>query len=320
MSDARPAPSWGRIALRTVLTAGIAAAIIWWSLRGTDWAAVRDGLDPSVLPALMGCVLVFAVSFGTCDVLAFGAAWRRHLDPQVPWRDVRTLVLGKQLLFATVPLLTKTVPPAYFWRRRGLPLGRVVGASELVSMAELLVVLTVVAITALTGQADLGPTSTWVVVGLWLAMVVGACWVRRPGARGDLGGLLRALRTAAPRELVTQLGLRALHLTVAVSCVGVLLHRWGADLDLGRLVVFGALFLISGTLPISLGGFGGPQGVAVALLVHSWGVLSAPQALGFSLCWSTAVLVTQLATGTVHLPRLLRLLRAQPTDRPISRS
>jgi uncharacterized membrane protein YbhN (UPF0104 family) len=189
----------------------------------------------------------------------------------------------------------------------------VVGASELVSAAELVVVLGIASLTALLGPVDLDPRVTAVLVALWALLVGGALWVRRPrraaAAADDGPGLLHALRTACGRDLLVQLGLRLAHQAVALVCVTVLLHGWGASPTIAQVLTFGPLFLVSGTLPISLGGYGGPQGIAVALLADAWGLLPAADALAFSLVWSTAVLLTQLVTGVVHLPRLTALVR-----------
>jgi hypothetical protein len=278
---------------------------------------LRLSLEKVALAQLAVLLAIYAASFAIVEVLGFGWIWRRHLEPSMPWAHVRSLVLGKQVLAAVMPLLTKVLAPVYFWRRWRLSAARSVGASELVSFADSLVVLSLVSMGWLVGRDAVGSALGWCVAVVWFVLVFTALWVRSPLLLNVLPRLratrfFQTFRVVQPRELASQLVLRASHHLVALALLGWLAQLLEVRLSPSQVLAFAPLFLFTGSLPVSFAGFGGPQGVAVALLVQAWGATSPDRALALSLVWSSLTLVTQLLLGSVHLPRAVALLREPP--------
>jgi hypothetical protein len=182
-------------------------------------------------------------------------------------------------------------------------------------VATLLLVTAAVAIGAgLPGPLVASFAGWWIVLA---AYVVWAWAPRRPDrpdrrSRSRLreSKLLRALADTTPRELAAQVGLRlALGLASAAVARQVLAELGqGSHLGAGQLALLGALLFSTAMLPLSVAGYGGPQGVAVLLLVEAWGVATREDALAFSLVWSTIFLVGRLIVGAALAVPLVRLL------------
>jgi hypothetical protein len=309
-----------RAALNALGTLLLAVAICWWAARGVSWEEVRAGLAAARPPVVIGALAVFTLSLFTVDVLGFGWSWRRHLEPDIRWSVVRTLVCGKQVFFGVLPVLTKVVGPLYFWRRRRLPPLQVLGASELISASDLTAVIFLVSVPLAISDVEIGSGLTASVAAWWLVVLAGMAWLRRaprPGQRPSRlrdAALLRAFARATPSELASQVILRVAHHLITIGCLQVLLKEMGAALTPSQLLTFGPLFIFSCALPVSIAGYGGPQGLAVALLSSRWELLPAGHALAFSLIWSTGLMVLQVSVGLAHLPALLHLLRAPRRD------
>ncbi|HZN93253.1 MAG TPA: hypothetical protein VFB81_11145 [Myxococcales bacterium] len=304
MTEPAAAPSRRATVVNTAISVAVAAGLCVYAARGLSAAAVREGMGALSLPVLAGALVVFTATYYAMEILGFGMTWRRHVWDQMPWSHVRALVCGKQILFLVFPLLTKTVGPLYFWRRRRISPLLAVGASEMIGGAE----LTVAAAASLAGAVQVS-FALAAALGAALAIAVALVLLRRAPAIAGLR-FFRALREASAGELWFQLALRAAIQAIALACVWLLLAGMGARLDLGQLLTFGPIFVISGSSIVSIAGYGGPQGVAVEVLANRWGALSAPAALGFSLAWSTGLLVTQTLVGAFHFPRMVQLLRA----------
>lgn len=321
--EAEQAPSLrlGRALLNTGATLLVAAGLVAWAARGVSFEELRTGLQGMKPAWVVPPLVLFALSFFTVDVLGFGLSWRRHLAPDVPWSHVRALVCGKQVLFAVLPVLTKLVPPLYFWRHRRIPPLRTVGTSELISASELGAVMLLVSGTLLVADVAIGPALTAVVGAWWAFTLASLAWLWSPRLRHTLPWLRKAALFHAwvrltPSELALQLGLRMAYQLASLACLWLLLAGLGARLSLSQLLAFGPLFLLSGFLPVSMAGYGGPQGLAVALLADGWGLLPRGQAMAFSLVWSTGLLLVELGVGAAFLPGLVSLLRAPPPPLP----
>jgi hypothetical protein len=312
-------PSWSTVRQLAVCLV-VAGAIGAWALRGTDRAVLAAAVADANLAVLAAATLGFVMLFSVIDVSGFLLAYRRHLDPAVPWRDVAVVVCGKQLLGLVNPLLTKTVALTYF-RRRGVDVLTTLGASELVSIADTTAVFVFVTVAAVgTGLAL--PGAVQVVLALWW---VGVAWQvvwRSPALAGTRravaprGRLFAAFNRAGPGELGAQVGLRIVLGAGTLAFVRVVLGDLGPALGPAQLLAFGALLMFTTQLPFSIGGFGGPQGAAVLLLSHTWHVASDEQAAAFSLVWSTLLLVGRFALSAPFALALARLLRSAPPTPP----
>lgn len=312
-----PRMNVGRAALRSAVALVIAAGICWYAARDISHEELREAVHALPTQPLLISLLVFTLSFFTADILGFGLSFRTHLTREVRWRDVRALVCGKQVLALALPVLTKVVGPLYFWRRWQISPARALGASELVNACDVTAVILLTSVPLLVSDIQLGTGLTAVVAAWWALALAAGAWLwsprlRRLWPKARSAGLLEAFTTATPAELAKLMGLRIAHQLVLLACVRSLLAAMGARLSLSQLAAFGPLFIFSGALPISLAGFGGPQGLAVALLARRWGLMAPGQAMAFSLAWSAGFLLLQMAVAAAHFPRMLTLLRAPP--------
>jgi hypothetical protein len=313
-------PSRWRTLLNTGITLLLAAGLITWAARGIAFDDLRARLEGVTLSRVLLPLVLYALLFFATDVLGFGLLWRRLMTRDVPWSHVPPLVCGKQVLCAVAPVLTKLVAPIYFWRHLRIPPLRTFGTSEILSVCELGAVVLLVSVELLFGGAAIGPLLTPLVVGFWAVALALLLWLWSPRLKAVLPSLRKATFLhdwvrLPPRELLLQLGLRLAYQFAGMGCVWLLLAGMGARLSLAQIFAFGPLLLLSSFMAISMAGYGGPQGVAVALLADAWGLMPRAQAMAFSLLWSTALLLIELVGGALFVPWLVRLLRTPGTSR-----
>jgi hypothetical protein len=303
-----------------VMSAGAAGGLCWWALAGVDWHEVGAAMGGADVAVLAGLTVAYLAVFYAVEIAGFLVAYRRHLVADVPARHVAVLVGGKQLLGVVSPLLTKVVAPLYFRRRWEVPVLSAVGASELVGFADGVATLLLVSAAVAVGAGLPGPLVASF-AGWWVVLAVYVVWAWAPHAPHAPDGrrtrlreskLLRPLARTAPRELAAQVALRLALGAASAVVVREVLAELGQGqaqgLGSGQLILLGTLVLSTAMLPLSVGGYGGPQGVAVLLLVEAWGVASREDALAFSLVWSTMFLVGRVVVGAALAVPLLRLV------------
>jgi hypothetical protein len=303
----------GRQVRQTAVTVLLAGLLCWWAVRGMDWPVLRRTLAAVELWRFGVVVLGYVAVFYALDVAGFVLAYRRHLVRRVPVRDIVVVVCGKQLLGVVLPVLTKAVAPVYFRRRWGIGALRTIGASELVSFADSVAVSTTASLALSLGRVPLPAAYTWVLVVWWIltagyligAWVVPRGWWRR--LRGS--ALLSPFASATPGEMAAQVGIRVLGLVVTAGVLAVLLAEAGIRVGAGQLALFAPLLLFSAMLPVSVGGFGGPQAVAALLLHDVWRVTDDAGAVAFSVLWSSAFLLGRLVLSAPFAVPLAGLLR-----------
>jgi hypothetical protein len=301
------------IVRRALPAIAAAAGVAFWLWETVPRPALLRALAP-VRPAVVGAVAIaWACVCVTADLVGFGLVWRRHLAPTFAWRDVVTTGCGRLLLAPLVPGFTKLIPLLVLWRRAGVRPARFVGASQIIDLADA-AVLTAAAIVALVvAGAPCPPLVAAALAGYQLAIVAALGFHRASHrlpslARWRRRALIEPFAQASGREALRLVALRLVHLVFSTVCIAVVLRELGIALPAVRLLAFGPLLLFSGFLPFSVGGYGAPQGLAVLLLARSWHACTPAEALGFSLVWSTGVLLVQVTLGLLALPRLSPLL------------
>ena len=301
-----------------VATAVVAVGICWWALHGVDLAVLGDALrtvDPApVVLAVAG----YTAAFYALDTTGLAMVYRRHLAPEVPVRDVVVISCGKQLLGVLFAPLTKVVAPVYFQRRWRVPVLSTLGASEVLTVADLTVLVAVLAVSAVAGGLPDGAVP--IGIGLGAALVLFLAWMWLPAGRGVLPRLrgsrfLAVFTRTGPAEMAVQVALRAGVVAAMMISWWLLAAAFGLRLSPGQLVQFCAVLLLVTQLPVSIGGYGGPQGVCVLLLADTWQLVSHAEAAALSLVWSTGYLLARLVISTPFAIRLVPLLRAgRPVD------
>jgi hypothetical protein len=295
----------------------VAVAICVWAVWGVDGAALATALGRADLWLIAAVMLTYTAIFYALDVVGFVLVYRRHLVRSVPAWHVTVIVCGKQLLGVIFPLLTKVVAPVYFRRRWGIGVLRTLGATELLSFADAVAVI--VFVTAGVAWGGLQLPTVLLVVGAcwWVYLVLYLAWVWLPAGGRVLPRLRRSeffavFSRARPAELAIQVALRSLLAVAMFGALWLLLIGAGHRLDLGQLATFGALFLFGLQLPISIGGYGAPQGISVLLLADSWHLMSHADAVAFSVLWSAAFLASRAVLSAPFAAPMTRLLSRPP--------
>jgi hypothetical protein len=312
----RVGPRAAVLSRNTLPSLVVAAAVGWWLWRTVPHDAVRAALLPVRVGVVAAALAAWGACFVTVEVVGLGMVWRRHLVPTLAWRDAASLVCGKMILSPLVPGLTKLVPIAAFWRRARLPPTRVLGAGEIINASEVAVLISLATVGIVLGGVGAGAVVWSGLAGYW-SFILGLIALRCASARVRLLSRIGRLALFAPwmatraHEALQILSLRALLAVSSISCIGVILREVGIALAPLQALAFAALLLFASFLPISVGGYGGPQGVAVLVLAHDWNLCSPARAVSASLVWATGTLVVQLCAGTLALPRLWGLVRSR---------
>jgi len=304
-----------RRAFSALATAGAAGAICWWALRGVDRTALARALHETRPGVIALVALGYTVAFYALDTTGFALVYRRHLAPQVPIRHVVTIVCGKQLLGLIFPPLTKLIAPVYFHRRWRVGMARTLGATEVLTIADAVAVIVFVLAGAALGSTGLPADVVLLSISACVALALFLFWAWLPAARRVFPRIRRSEFLApfvrsSPAEMTMQLALRLALALAMLAAWWLLLLGSGHRLGPGHLAQFGALFLLATQLPVSVGGFGGPQGVCVLLLTDTWKLLPRSDAVALSLLWSTAYLLSRALISAFFAAPMIRLLRS----------
>jgi hypothetical protein len=298
-----------------VATAGAAGVICWWALRGVDRTALARALHETHPSVIALVALGYTAAFYALDVTGFALVYRRHLTPEVPVRHVMTIVCGKQLLGLIFPPLTKLIAPVYFRRHWRVGIVRTLGATEVLTIADAVVVIASVSAGTALGRTGLPAGIVLLGIGACVALALFFLWAWLPAAhrvfpriRGSQ--FLAAFIRSSPAEMTMQLTLRLALVLATLAAWWLLLLGSGHRLGPGQLAQFGALFLVATQLPVSVGGYGGPQGVCVLLLTDTWKLLPRADAVAVSLLWSTAYLLSRALISAFFAAPMIRLLRS----------
>lgn len=240
-------------------TAGAAGAICWWALRGVDRTALARALQETH-PAVIALVaLGYTAAFYALDITGFALVYRRHLTPHVPIPHVVTIVCGKQLLGLIFPPLTKLIAPVYFHRHWRVGAARTLGATEVLTIADAVVVIAFVSAGAALGSTGLPADIVLPGIGACVALALFLLWAWLPAAhrvfpRIRRSEFLAAFIRSSPAEMALQLALRLALVLAMLAAWWLLLLGSGHRLGPGHLAQFGALFLVATQLPVSVGG------------------------------------------------------------------
>ena len=249
-------------------------------------------------------LLMIAISIYTlvADVLSFGCIYQRYLAPFVNQLHLISLRGVSMFVVSTVPPLAPLVPIGYF-RKKGVKVSKVISAEVLVTLIDVFGGISVLSLALLFLSS--GFDQRWmVVVWIWLFFVLSFSLLFRFRKHWRFSGLGRhgllecffCVKISHYFQVYTvRLSLLAAHLIVISNMLPLL----SIELAFWQLLVFSPLFVSSAFLPISAGGYGGPQGVAVLLLVQFWHVTNIESAVAFSMLWSTFFLLGRLSVGGI---------------------
>ena len=238
------------------------------------------------------------------DLASFGVAYKRYLAPTISYRrllELRSIVL---LVVATVPPMAIAVSFGYFYTRHHIPVKRVFGVELFVTSLDILAGVFVLTVGLLLYAGSIPSVLSGALVSLWGVVVFLFLWAAL-GKNQKLNTLqsqnssFEIFKIATASEYVhyflCRLALVGCHLIVVMT----LLLLFDISLPFSHILIFSPLFVASAFLPISIGGFGGPQGLAVLLLVSIWDVASLETVLAMSLVWSSFYLLFRALVGMI---------------------
>lgn len=298
-SEGQEKPGLLKLAFPFIATVGI----FWWILSGIDVDKLQESLSVTNIPVVLGVMLAYSAYLIFFDTLSFGYGYKTWVDARASWKDISYIQGTGVFLTVLFPPLAAPIGPLYFLRRWKSPLLITFGS-----------VFTVIFIDGYCGAAiiagaflflDMSSISSnwaWFVSGHWLIAGV-ACLAVFTSLKKSLPAIitdrdfLKPILSITPLDLLKIFSLRFMVIAGAYAAIFCLLMQLDIQLSLAQLLIFIPIIMMSTFLPISAGGYGGPQGAAILFLSENWHVCSPEQALAFSLLWSTLFLIGRLVMG-----------------------
>lgn len=309
-------PSVIQLLLPFLLTFGI----FWWIFSGIDLDKVMTTLQGLDWFSMLLVMTVFCIFFMLMDVFSFGAGYKLFVEKETPWRDLFFIRGGAMFTGVLFPPLAEVVAPYYFVKRWKQPILRVIGAGLLVLVLDSYCATAALGIVFIFfDTASISANWLYLVIAHWSLLVVGVV-VFSSALKYRLPSRLRDSHFFSAFMNVTLLLALRLYLVRLCAFVAVcvtlyyLMSAMKIELTVAQSLLFIPIFMASVFLPISAGGYGGPQGAAILLLVDAWQVASAEQALAFSILWSTFFLVGRTLVGGAFIIPLWILFRRISTD------
>jgi uncharacterized membrane protein YbhN (UPF0104 family) len=301
-----------------LLPVTVTALIFWWIFSGIDFDSLQKAMAGLPWLELTLVIFVFCAFFFVMDVFSFGAGLKQVVEPRAPWKDIFLLRGGTIFSGVIFAPLGEVFAPYYFYRRWQRSVLRTVGTAVYVGLIDSSCLAIALASAFLFFDASsISPYWLLLLAGHGSFLLLMSFFFSRFGLRFIPETLRSREFLFALVTATTALTLRIFLVRFAVFisvCLTLyyLLILCDIHLSAAQALVFMPLFMGSVFLPISAGGYGGPQGAAVLFLVQGWALCTAEQALAFSLLWSTFFLIGRaVVSGACVLP-LWRMLQGIP--------
>jgi len=295
----------------------ITAVILWWIFKDIDFndfmARLAGARLSLLLPAMFGFIIVFAV----CDILSFGMCYRWFGAPDLTIREMANASLGTYLLQVLYAPLQGVAIVVYYLRHKGVPVSWTISGAGFAMLNDMFVVNAVMTVAVIlniifnfTPELD----SFWLfpmAIPWLIAFVHFRYWFTdskdRYGLRFSRHPLMRSARFGKVHHYFKVYAAR-----LATALAGIAAHAFALiafDIKVPIPIVFIVAPLIIGGafLPVSGGGFGGPQLVALILLPFAGGdeALLAAYSMSFSACFTFG----RILIGLIFLPPFLKDLK-----------
>jgi len=302
---------------RRVIPWAITVAILWWIFKDISFADFLNRLSGArlawLLPALFGYTAVFAV----LDIFSFGLSFRWFAAPSLTYREMTHVIWGCYLPLVIYAPIVGVIQIAYFVRHKGAPFTWFISAGAFVMLSDILMVNAVMTVAMILNilfhfapELDsfwlLPMALPWLIAGLHF-------WYWFTDSKNKYLPRFRQhalLRSARLGELHHYLRIYAARL--GLTLVGIVAHAlalysFGIEVPFPVVMVVAPLIIGGAFLPISGGGFGGPQLVALILLPYAGGdeALLAAYSISFSACFT----IGRALIGAIYLPSFLGDLR-----------
>jgi hypothetical protein len=276
------------------------------------------------LPLMFLHLVVFALG----DVFSFGWCYRFFNSPGMSYREVLECRLAPYVIQVGLAPLAEVLFPLYMWRVKRAPVPEVISTNLFCVIIDQAAVFTIITPAVIYNlYRDLIPAlgAGWLIACLlfWSVFLGGAlvlqtplreralAWLRkrqsekvRPaglGGASGAGGLLRTFLLARCSQILRVYGVRLLMGISSVISHYAALRALGVDLPLPLAMISVPIVVMAVFLPVSVGGYGGPQLVAWFLIVQMGRAGTADAVLAASFLWSTGFLVGRAAIGLAFI-------------------
>lgn len=288
--------------LKIIVPFAATALIFWWLLNGIDFEQLKTAIAKAHLGIAIAVMVCYCIVFSAVDVAAFGLSYRWYLTDRVTWKDAAIVRCGMYLLQVALSPIAEIIPPTYFWRKWRVRALHTIGSEVFVLFCDSFCNITLLAIGfALAGMALGAGWLYFILSQLLFLALVWSYWLTPlrdkilPKLRD--AAIMHVFRRAPMKHYFVFYGIRLVLAAMNLVANWALLDALGVQISMTHLFVLVPVIMFSTFLPISAGGFGGPQGAAVLMLVTMWHLTSQEIAVAYSLLWSTFFAVGRATIG-----------------------
>lgn len=309
----RSKTTWRKLGLPLLCT----SLLLFWLLDDVDFNTLLLILSGYSLPLLISLFAIFVGFFLTLDVLLFHYLYAELLKVKTGmWEMFK--IRGSIMCFgAAMPPVAALIQPYYFYRY--WQTSAFLTFSVLLFVVVIDVNVSLLFLTVGVGWATDTIFAPWfyALLAYWLILVlaVGIFLIFKDS---------RSLKSPKSWELLWHCLLNSSFKTICVASINKIISMLGNivfiacllsifDMHMNTvdLILFATLVLTSAFLPVSVGGYGGPQAIAILFLVNLHGLCTKELALAFSLMWSTMFLLARLLLGAALTIPFLSALSAR---------
>jgi hypothetical protein len=310
----------------------ITAAIFIWLYRTIDFKQMFEIMLTARLGWFLPFIAGFSVLCGLVDAFTFGQTYSWFCAKLTTREklELRIAPMTVQVVFAP---LAEVMFPLYLWRRKGVSPAHAVSTSFWTMISDVAAQTTALTIGIIYNlKTGLVPQiNTWwlVAVCVFWAVYFGniifwhtpaqpkiAAWVERSRTAGaDQSGaksillkaaaqatqLLRTFSLARWYHYLYVYAVRLLIVTGALACNYATLKSLNITVPTPLAIVALPIIFYSYFLPINVGGFGGPQALAILFLYEIGHCGSKEQIAAFSFLFSTGFLIGRFLFGAVFI-------------------
>jgi len=317
MSESTAAPQKPGLA-RQLAPWVFATLILGYMFWKVDFRKVWEIISGAHGSWIIGAYLTYCIVYYLTDVLSFYRSYNWFNTP-ISLGETARLRFASYAVQAVNGALTEVMCVLYMLRAKGVPALQATSSAGFIYFNE---TLTLVAL--LTWCAFMLPEANripqiwpffqglivvaWLLLPVWLWFWRGSGKDRWPKLR-DAGALV-AFKKATLANYGEVFLYRFGNNLVSLAANVVMLRAIGIDAPLPLLFAVVPLMVNVAYWPVSVGGFGGPQLVAMFLLKGS---ASEPQIVAYSLIWSALFFLTRTLTGIPFLRPVFRAAFDKPT-------
>lgn len=270
-------PSLWRQALPWIFTA-LVLAWIFSRINFDDFLYYLLNADKKLLVlSLVGFNVVFAVG----DLISYGLCYRWYAAPGIRVVEAMRARWGTFLFHALYTPLSTIANLAYLYRKKGAPVTWSLSANAFTSVNDLFIINAMVTAALIINHyfpavPELSSRWFWVIAVPWLiALGYAVYWFTpirnlkrlEPVTRNPV---LRSCRFSRWYHYLLVQGGRFMIAVAGIVAHGFALHAFGIQVPFPMLFVIGPLMVGVAFMPVSGGGFGGPQVVAMILLPYAF--------------------------------------------------